>query len=201
MGKKIEEHHVVTGKKGIILLNVLSRLIVCLGVFTLVCAIIVGVRGAIDLSNAGDEYVEFVKSENFEFPLSAVDLTADEFITMTEENEKASPLTIYILSIFGQVISLVFLLTVYMCAWVVTGAIKKDENNPFTLENLKALKKCATTLVALFVLAIFSELLIFFIFDVDMVINVGLAYIFIVCLFIYLFDAGCKLQEANEKKQ
>lgn len=203
MGKKIEKienHHVVTGKKGIILLNVFSRLIVCFGLIALVGTIIVGIKGAIDLSKVGDEYIELVKSEDFEFSLSAVDLKADEFITMIEENKNTEPLTVYIISTVGQVISILFLLTVYMCSWVVTGAIKKDENNPFKLENLKALRKCATTLVVFFIFALFYELLVFFVFDVDMVVNVSLAYIFIVCLFIYLFDAGVRLQDKVEKE-
>lgn len=191
MGKlkeKMEKRHIISGKKGVLILNILSRLVVGFGLIALVCSIIGTTVGILKLQNADTKYMELIESEDFEFSLSSIGFTKDEFVEYIEEDTTADAVIAdYVVCGIVSVMDMLILLAVYMGAWVVTGSIRLDENKPFKKENLSALNKTATVLLVLFVL----ELIFNLIFGTEIS---NLSYLFIVCVFVYLFDAGYRLQ-------
>lgn len=191
MGKlkeKVEKRQIISGKKGILLLNIFSRLVVGLGLIALVCSIVGTTVGILKLQDADTKYMELIESEDFEFSLSSIGFTKGEFIEYIEEDDTVDAvLADYVVCGIAFVMDLLILLAVYMCAWVVTGSIKQDEDKPFKKENLGALKKTATVLLVLYVLQILFGIMFG-------TVVTDISYLFVVSVFLYLFDAGYKLQ-------
>lgn len=199
MGKvkeKIERRQIITGKKGIILLHIFSTLMVMAGALALIGSVLGIVLGTIDLSKEKENYVELIKSEDFEFSLEAINSTESEFLEYIAEAETYKEVIVSYISLGIQcAFGVLFRFLLYSCALVVTSCIKRNEDNPFTNDNLKALKKCATVIFVLY----FIQLILSFVFDVEIFTN--LIYLIVICVFVYLFDAGNRLQQAVEKKQ
>ena len=153
MGKvkeKIEKRQIITGKKGIILLHIFSTIMVMIGAITFIASVLGVVLGTIDLSKEKENYVELIKSEDFEFSLEAINSTESEFLEYIAEVETYKEVIVSYISLGIQcVFGILFRFLLYSCALVVTSCIKRNEDNPFANDNLKALKKCATALFIL----------------------------------------------------
>lgn len=192
----MERRQIVNGKLGVLLINIFCKIMTVLGCIALVGSIIGFAMGTYELSKEKDEYVELIKNEDFEFSLSAVDNTKAEFLERIEDVDSHSRVVVtYVFAGLVAVLGIIMRLVLYVCGWVVTGSIIKDEDRPFTQDNLKVLRKSATILSVLYGL----YFILLFFYDGSMFTHLG--YLILLCIFVYLFDAGCKLQENVEKKQ
>lgn len=193
MGKlkeNVDKRIMLNGKISIVLLNWFSRLIVALGIFAFIFSMYGIIDGIIQLDKSDTKYMELIQSEEYDFSLSSIGFTKEEFLERIDGvTTKDEVVANYVVCGIASVMDMLMLLVTYICAWVVTGSIRRDEERPFKKENFRALKKSA---IALLVLAVL-EFVFFLIFGVPESFNLG--YLFIVCMFVYLFDAGCKLQE------
>lgn len=198
MGKfkeRVNKRVIKNGKIGIVYLNWFSRLVVGFGLLALVGVIFGVVSGINRLEEADTKYVELIESEDFEFNLLAIGYESvehfkDDINIESSETTPNSVVADYVIRGIAMVIEMLALLALYMGAWVVTGSIIRDEEKPFKRENLRALKKTAIVLLTLTVIE--------FLFDGIFVLSSSfdsLLYLLIICLFVYLFDAGCNLQE------
>ena len=109
------------------------------------------VLGTVDLSKKKDNYVELIKSEDFEFSLEAVNSTESEFLEYIAEAENYKEVIVSYLSLGIQcAFGILFRFLLYSCALVVSSCIKRNEDHPFSNDTLKVLKKSAMALFILF---------------------------------------------------
>lgn len=189
MKKKIKSHHDVTGKKGIIIINLLSKVFVVLSALVLVGCIFGMITGLTALSANDVNYSELVKDEGFEYALFACDTDKNEFLTLVEESDNNIK-NVFVLLCLENMLVWVFDLFVIICMFLVTSEIRKQEDKIFTENNLKVLTNTGTILIVLYVL---QCVLSIFTNSGDYISN--LSIIFIVCIFRYIFAQGYELQE------
>lgn len=186
--RRVKEN--IVGKKGILLFNIFSKFIAVISIMMLIGTTIGGIYGINELTKKDVNYVELAKNEDFDFALTAIDFTQDEFLEMVDQvNTVKGLVTMYSIYFLENIFAIVFLLVFYICVWLVTDNIKKNENMPFTKENLNILTKGAIVLIFILAIQLVPSIL------TDRGIVTQLEYLLMICIFRYLFDVGCKLQE------